>query len=154
MTNEISTMLRQTFETLLFTNLFPRSQIDIFVEVLQADGSLKAVALNAATLALIDAGLPMKDFLCSCNAGWIDGHTLADLNHLEESARGPDLCLAYMPNRDQVVTCNLEPKLKLEVLGPVMDCATQACRQLYQVLQAAVLDHASGLAASRGQVTA
>ncbi len=154
MTNELSTILRQTFETLLFTNLFPRSQIDIFVEVLQADGALKPVALNAATLALIDAGLPMRDFLCACNAGWIDGHTLADLNHLEETARGPDLCVAYMPNCDQLVTCDLEPKLKLEALAPVMDCALQGCRQVYQVLQAAVLEHSSGLAAARGQVSA
>ena len=125
----------------------------IYVEVLQADGGIKPAALNAVTLALIDAGLPMRDFLCSCNAGWIDGHALADLNHLEDSARGPELCVAYMPNCDQVVTCNLDPKLKLEVLGQVMDCALQGARQVYQILQAAVLEHASTLAASRGHMT-
>jgi exosome complex component RRP41 len=152
-TTELSTMLRQTFESLLFTNIFPRSQIDIYVEVLQADGGIKPAALNAVTLALIDAGLPMRDFLCSCNAGWIDGHALADLNHLEDSARGPELCVAYMPNCDQVVTCNLDPKLKLEVLGQVMDCALQGARQVYQILQASVLEHASTLAASRGHMT-
>ena len=145
-------MLRQTFESLLFTNIFPRSQIDIYVEILQNDGGIRPVALNAATLALIDAGLPMKDFLCSCNAGWIDGHALADLNHLEDSARGPELCVAYMPNCDQVVTCHLDPKLKLEVLGPAMDRALHGAREAYAVLQAAVLEHASSLAAARGRI--
>ena len=152
--NELSTLITQTFESLLFTNIFPRSQIDIYVEVLQADGGLRPASLNAVTLALIDAGLPMKDFLCSCNAGWIDGHTLADLNHLEESARGPDLCLAYMPNCDQVVTCNLDAKLKLEALGQMMECSLQGCRQVYQILQAAVLENTSSLAASRGHISA
>ena len=152
-TAEPATMLRQTFESLLFTNIFPHSQIDIYVEIIQADGGIKPASLNAVTLALIDAGLPMKDFMCSCNVGWIDGHALADLNHLEDSARGPELCIAYMPNCDQVVTCNLDPKLKLEVLGPVMECALKGAREVYKILQAAVLEHASSLAASRGTIS-
>ena len=131
----------------------PVWQIDIIVEVLQADGGLRPVALNAATLALIDAGLPMRDFLCSCNATWIDGHILADTNHLEDSARGPDLCLAYMPNCDQLITCHLEPKLKLEALGPVTESALQGCREVYKILQAVVLENCSTLAASRGKIS-
>ena len=31
-----------------------------------------AVCINAATMALIDAGVPMKDFVCACNAGYIE----------------------------------------------------------------------------------
>jgi len=50
-------------------------------------------ALNAVTLALIDAGLPMRDFVTACEAGYIDGHVLVDLNALEASGR-PPLCLS------------------------------------------------------------
>ena len=45
-------------------------------------------ALNAVTLALIDAGLPMRDFVTACEAGYIDGHVLVDLNALEASGLG------------------------------------------------------------------
>lgn len=38
---EISLVIRQTFESIILTHLFPRSQIDIFVQVLQADGGEK-----------------------------------------------------------------------------------------------------------------
>jgi exosome complex component RRP41 len=38
---EISLVLRQTFEAVVMTNLFPRSQIDIYVQVLQADGGTR-----------------------------------------------------------------------------------------------------------------
>ena len=31
-----------------------------------------AACINAVTMALIDAGVPMKDFVCACNAGFID----------------------------------------------------------------------------------
>ena len=47
----------QTFEAAILTELYPRSQIDIYVEVLQADGGNLCACINAATLALIDAGL-------------------------------------------------------------------------------------------------
>ena len=32
----------------------------------------KCVCVNAATMALIDAGVPMKDFVCACSAGYIE----------------------------------------------------------------------------------
>jgi len=35
---EISQALRQTFEVVVLTELFPQSQIDIYVQVLQSDG--------------------------------------------------------------------------------------------------------------------
>lgn len=55
------------------TTLFPQSQIDLFIEVIQADGGTRCAAINAVTLALIDAGIPMKDFVVSAAAGYISG---------------------------------------------------------------------------------
>jgi len=37
--------------------------------VLSSDGSLLAAAINACTLALVDAGIPMPGLLCGCTAG-------------------------------------------------------------------------------------
>ena len=51
------------------TSLYPRSAISIFVEVLQADGGDYAVCVNAATLALIDAGIPIRDVCCAVSCG-------------------------------------------------------------------------------------
>ena len=52
-------------------------------------------ALNAVTLALIDAGLPMRDFVTACEAGYIDGHVLVDPNALEAAGAFPlSLCAA------------------------------------------------------------
>lgn len=76
---EISMVIRQTFESVIQTSLFPRSQIDIYVTVLQSDGGTRCACINAATLALIDAGVPMKDFVVSCAAGCIDGIPLLGL---------------------------------------------------------------------------
>ena len=32
----------------------------------------RCVSINAATMALIDAGIPLKDFVCACSAGFIE----------------------------------------------------------------------------------
>uniref|UniRef100_A0A7N1A7J9 Exoribonuclease phosphorolytic domain-containing protein n=1 Tax=Kalanchoe fedtschenkoi TaxID=63787 RepID=A0A7N1A7J9_KALFE len=58
---EISLVIRQTMEACILTHLMPRSQIGIFVQVLQADGGTRSACINAATLALNDAGIPMSD---------------------------------------------------------------------------------------------
>jgi exosome complex component RRP41 len=66
---EISLSLKKTFEATILTTLYPRSAISIFVEVLQADGGDYAVCVNAATLALIDAGIPIRDVCCAVSCG-------------------------------------------------------------------------------------
>lgn len=54
---------------------YPRSQIRLFVQILQADGSGMAAAMNAATLALADAGIPMRDLVVACSAGMSGAQT-------------------------------------------------------------------------------
>jgi exosome complex component RRP41 len=83
---EISLIIKQTFEGIIIRELFPKTQIDIFMKVLQADGGTRCACINAASLALIDAGIPMKDFVVSCAAGLIDETPLCDLNYIEDSA--------------------------------------------------------------------
>ena len=55
-TTELSVHLEKVLASVIRVELFPWSQIDIFVDVLHADGSNFPAAINAATLALIDAG--------------------------------------------------------------------------------------------------
>ncbi|CAG4980867.1 unnamed protein product [Colias eurytheme] len=61
---EMSLHLRQALSAAIKTELYPRSQIDIYVEVLQADGGAYCACVNAATLALIDAGVPLRAYAC------------------------------------------------------------------------------------------
>ncbi|SCV72990.1 BQ2448_6915 [Microbotryum intermedium] len=64
-TVELAASLKATFEPVLLLHLYPRSAIDIYIQVLQVDGALLQAAINATTLALIAAGLPLTDYICS-----------------------------------------------------------------------------------------
>lgn len=66
---EIKLSIEKTFNEIVLLKLHPRSQIDITITVLQQDGGVVAAAINAVTLALIDAGIPMLTFLSAISAG-------------------------------------------------------------------------------------
>lgn len=66
---QLSTALKSAFQSHLHTSLYPHSTITVQVSVLSSDGSLFAAAINACTLALVDAGIPMPGLLCGCTAG-------------------------------------------------------------------------------------
>ncbi|KAJ5933453.1 Exosome non-catalytic core component [Penicillium verhagenii] len=67
--SRIAVILRSTFQSHLHTYLYPHSTISIHVSVLSADGSVLAAAINACTLALVDAGIPMPGLLCGVTTG-------------------------------------------------------------------------------------
>jgi exosome complex component RRP41 len=77
---ELGAAIRKTFESVIQLQLYPRTQIDVSVCVLQADGGVRSAAMNAVTLALIDAGVALEDFVCACSIGSIGGALLLDPN--------------------------------------------------------------------------
>ncbi|KAG0666371.1 Exosome non-catalytic core component [Rhodotorula mucilaginosa] len=64
-TIEIAAAVKNTFEPVLLLHLYPRSSIDIYLQILENDGSLLQACINATSLALISAGLPLSDYVCS-----------------------------------------------------------------------------------------
>ena len=80
---EIGLVIKQALETAMITELLPRSQVDVNIQVLQADGGVRAAAINAAVLAVADAGIPLRDTMAACAAGFLDNTPLLDLNYLE-----------------------------------------------------------------------
>ncbi|KAI5285936.1 Exosome non-catalytic core component [Ascosphaera aggregata] len=66
---DLSIALRDAFQPHLHTRIYPHSTISLHVSVLSSDGSLLAACINACTLALVDAGIPMPGLLTSCTVG-------------------------------------------------------------------------------------
>lgn len=74
---ELQTTISQTFQSHLFTHLYPRSTVLISLTVLSLDGSLLPALLNAASLALVDAGVPMPSILAAISTGMIMPSSMA-----------------------------------------------------------------------------
>lgn len=96
-------MIREALTPALMLSWYPRSQISVYIQVLQEDGGLIAACINAATLALVHAGIGMKEMCIAANVGVADdAYTgekvpMLDLCRVEETSRSPDLTVAYLP---------------------------------------------------------
>ena len=51
---------------------------------MQADGGYRSAAFNAVSLALMDSGIAMKDFLVATTAGLLQNVAVLDLIYQEE----------------------------------------------------------------------
>mmetsp|Transcript_30065 Transcript_30065/g.42625 ORF Transcript_30065/g.42625 Transcript_30065/m.42625 type:complete len:273 (-) Transcript_30065:429-1247(-) len=157
---EQSHQLKRAMEAAILLHLYPKSRIEITVWVLADDGGRLCAAINATTIALVDAGIPLKDLVCACSAGGAtDDVVLLDLNRREEMSAGGQpavyLPCAMLPQRGTVVLSQCEARLpSLKTLEKVMDAAMDGCRAVFDILQAAIREHASTLLLARaGQAT-
>lgn len=139
---EITLYLRQALRAAIKTELYPRSQIDVYVEVLQADGANYAVALNAATLALVDAGICLKEYVVACTASLSKNNIpLTDVCHFEEVSGGPTLTVASLPNSNKIAFMEMSQRFHLDNLPKVMEQALAGCREIQAIMETAVRKH-------------
>lgn len=94
----------------------------------------------------------MKDFVCSCAAGFIDGKPILDLNYVEDSAGGPDLPVAVLPQTGKIVMVQMDSKLPMDMFEKVLELAVAGCRAIYDVLVKEVQLYQQELAMSRGDL--
>jgi exosome complex component RRP41 len=121
---EMAASIRRVFEPVVQTQLYPRSQIDVSICLLQSDGGVRSAAINATTLALIDAGVAMEDFVCACSAGSVHGALLLDLNAQEDGA-GAEFAVAYLPRAERVSFVQLEAKVPLSSMEETLNFALE-----------------------------
>jgi len=130
---EISKVVRLALEPAIFLEDFPKATIDAFIEVLQADGSTRVTGINALSLALADAGAPMKDLVTACSVGKIDGQIVVDLNGLEDNNSDADVAFAMMPGRDKITLLQMDGNLTKDELMHVLEMARSFCKQIYKL---------------------
>jgi len=146
---ELGRVIQRALETVVMTDLMPRSQIDLNVVVLQSDGGVRAAAMNACVLALADAGVPLRDTMAACSAGYLDSTTILDINKLEASGGGPEVHVASMVNVDKVVLVQSDNKCGVDVFEPVYHLALEGCKVVAGVMREAMLKRTKELAATR-----
>ncbi|EJD06491.1 exosome component 4 [Fomitiporia mediterranea MF3/22] len=141
---EFAAAIKSTFEPVIQTHLYPRSEIDIFVQVLQQDGGLLSASINATTLALITGGISLYDYVCAVSAGVHATHPLLDLNTLEENDV-PHLTTAVMPRTRKVTLVTLETRLHADRFEEIFRLACDAGEVVHKEMRRAILSRTGQL---------
>lgn len=129
---EISKVIRGALEPAVILELFPRTSIDIFIEVLQADAGTRVAGITAASLALADAGVPMKDLVAACAAGKIEGEIVLDLNKEEDNYGEADIPVAIMPIKNDITLLQMDGYLTKEEFLEAVKLAIKGAKAVYQ----------------------
>ncbi len=135
---EISKVTTEALESVVLLENYPDTGLDVFIEILQADAGTRCAGINAASLALADAGIPMKDLVAACAAGKVDGEIVLDLGKEEDNYGESDLPLAIIPRSNEVVLLQMDGKLTKDEFQKAFDLAFNGCQQLYELQKKAL----------------
>jgi len=135
---EISKVISNVFENVIFVEQFPRASIDIFIEVLEANAGTRCVGLTAASVALADAGIPMKDIIPACAAGKIAGNVVLDLMKEEDNYGEADMPLAIIPKSGEILLLQMDGHFTPSEFDEAFKMASDACRQINEIQKEAL----------------
>lgn len=137
---EISKVIKEALEPAVMLEQFPRTVVDIFIEVLQADGGSRCAALAAASVALADAGIPMRDMVSACAAGKVADTIVLDVNNEEDQAGQADMPVGYMPNMEKITLIQLDGVLTPEEYKKCVETGIAGCKLVYEIQKKALTD--------------
>ena len=135
---EISKVIKEALEPAVILEKFPRTAVDVFIEVLQADGGTRCAALDAASVALADAGIPMRDMVSACAAGKVADTIILDVNNEEDQAGQADMPIGYMPNLNKITLLQLDGVLTPEEFKKCVETGIHGCKLVYELQKKAL----------------
>jgi len=136
---EISMVMRNALLPVLDLKDYPNSVVDIFVELPQTDAGTRCAALCAASMALADAGIEMKDMVTAVATGRVEDKIVVDLNYYEDSHEdGADFPIALLPNSGKVTLMQMDGEMTKEQINECVKKAKEACKKIYEVQKAAL----------------
>lgn len=135
---ELSKVIKSALEPAIFLEHYPRAAIDVFIEVLQSDGGTRCAGIVASSVALADAGIPMRDLVSACAAGKIDGEIVLDLSDLEDKEGEADLPVAVMPKLGRITLLQMDGVLTPEEFYKALNLALEGCKKIYEMQREAL----------------
>jgi exosome complex component RRP41 len=146
---EISMVTTEALKPVVNLEDFPNAVVDVFIELSQTDAGSRCAGICAASMALADAGIIMKDLVGAIAVGVVDGQIVVDLDYNEEAydkipgkekADVADIPLAYIPSMDHFSLLQMDGKVNKEDLLKALDLGKKAALDIIEVQKKALKD--------------
>ena len=130
-------------------HLFTGSVITIDFNVLHNDGGVLAACVNAASLAIIDAGIPISDYITATSVGLISHQPILDLNRFEESSNFPECTIGIVPHSSKIVLLHMESRMNETDLNKIWSTSIDGAQRMKVLLDEGVRKRTARLIAMR-----
>ncbi|PIU63180.1 exosome complex exonuclease Rrp41 [archaeon CG07_land_8_20_14_0_80_38_8] len=135
---ELGLVIKNALEKSIFVEDYPKSMLEVFVEITEADAGSRCAAITAASLAVADAGIQMRDFVPAVAAGKIDDLICLDLTKEEEDVHdgggATDIPVAYIPSIDEVTLLQLDGKISSKELIEAIKLGIKGCKKIHEMM--------------------
>ncbi len=135
---EISKVTREALEPVIFLEQYKKTGIDVFIEILQSDGGTRVAGITAASVALADAGIAMRDLVAACAAGKVDDTVVLDLCGKEDNFGQADMPIAYAPNEDKITLLQMDGDFTEEEFETALKYALDGTKRIYELQKKAL----------------
>jgi len=137
---EISLVTANALLPVLDLSPYPNTVVDVFIELIQTDAGTRCAGINAAAMALADAGLMMKDLVAALSVGKVGDKLVADLNKEEEDFEegATDIPVAIIPRTGEITLLQLDGNVSKDELKKVIEMARSTTMKIYDVQKAAL----------------
>lgn len=138
---EISYVTTKSLEPVLDLEAFPNAVIDVFIELPDADAGSRCAGICAASIALADAGLAMKDMVVALGVGMVGDKVVVDLNYEEESHEegAVDIPVAMVPSTGDITLLQLDGVISKKQIIEAITFGRPAFEKIAELQRAALL---------------
>jgi len=132
---EISLVMEKALLPVVDLSAYAGTVVDVYVELLQTDAGTRCAGICAASMALADAGIPMKDLVSSVAAGRVGGKIVLDLSKEEEDYEGhaTDIATAFSTRTGFNTLLQMDGELTSEELKKALELAKKGCEKIKEI---------------------
>lgn len=135
---EISKIISNALNSVAFVEAYPRTTIDVYLQVLQADGGTRCASLTAASVALADAGIPMKGIIAGVAGGLVNDTAVLDLSNIEDQKGSGDVPVGYSPTLDEISLLQLDGVFTIEQFEETLKLSLKGCTDIHEIQKEAL----------------
>jgi exosome complex component RRP41 len=134
---ELSKIIEWALAPTIDLEEFPNTVVDVHVMIIQANASTRCACINAAAMALAQAGLPMKDLVSSISIGKLDKQLVVDVSKEEEDYKegegATDIAMTFLSSSEQLVHLQLDGKIPPRTLKEAIKLGREATKKVHEV---------------------
>ena len=120
---------------------YPNTVVDVFIELPQTDAGSRCAGICAASIALADAGIEMKDMVSAVSVGRVDDKIVVDLDYSEEAHEEggtADIPIAIIPSTGEMTLLQMDGEITKEELVSALNMAKEAIKGINEIQKQAL----------------
>jgi len=134
---EISKVTEWALEPALMLYDFPNTVVDVHISIPQADASTRCAGINAASLALAHAGIPMKELISSVSIGKMDKELVVDVNKKEEDYEegegATDMAMSFLSRSGKLTHIQLDGNISTKELNDAIKLGKKISQKIHEI---------------------